>query len=92
MRLVIIFFILFQGSVAIAQNEQSLPESTPTPETPESVTSDADMEEDLSLHYPSIDSMFTLYLHIQYVNMLAESLLHYDERTQAIRIGVSIVR
>jgi len=33
-----------------------------------------------------------LYLHVQYVNTLAESLLHYDKRTQAIRIGVSIVR
>jgi len=33
-----------------------------------------------------------LYLHVQYVNMLAESLLNYDERTEAIRIGVSIVR
>ena len=61
MRIVIIFFILFQGAVAIAQDERSLPESTPTPETSESVTSDTDMEEDPSLHYPSIDSMFTLY-------------------------------
>jgi phospholipase A1/A2 len=33
-----------------------------------------------------------IYLHIQYVDCLAESLLHYDERTQALRIGVSIVR
>ena len=33
-----------------------------------------------------------LYLHIQYVNSLAESLLHYDRRTKAVRIGVSIVR
>ena len=33
-----------------------------------------------------------LYLYIQYVNCLAESLLHYDERTEALRIGVSIVR
>jgi hypothetical protein len=79
MRIVIILFILLQGAVAIAQEEQSLPESTSTTETSESVTSDADMEEDLSLH-------------IQYVNTLAESLLHYDERTEAIRIGVSIVR
>ena len=33
-----------------------------------------------------------LYLHVQYVNTLAESLLHYDDRTKAIRIGVSIIR
>ena len=33
-----------------------------------------------------------LYLHVQYANSLAESLLHYDKRTEAIRIGVSIVR
>lgn len=33
-----------------------------------------------------------LYLHVQYVNSLAESLLNYDKRTKAVRIGVSIVR
>jgi hypothetical protein len=33
-----------------------------------------------------------LYLHFQYVSSLAESLLHYDRRTKAVRIGVSIVR
>lgn len=33
-----------------------------------------------------------LYLHVQYTNSLAESLLHYDKRTEAIRIGLSIVR
>ncbi len=33
-----------------------------------------------------------LYLHVQYVNSLAESLLHYDRRTKAVRIGLSIVR
>jgi len=32
------------------------------------------------------------YLHIQYVNSLAESLLDYDARNEAIRIGISIVR
>jgi len=32
------------------------------------------------------------YLQVQYVNGLAESLLNYDERTEAIRIGLSIVR
>lgn len=33
-----------------------------------------------------------LYLHAQYVNALAESLLDYSERKDAFRIGVSIVR
>ena len=33
-----------------------------------------------------------IYLHIQFVDTLAESLLKYEERTQAFRIGVSIVR
>lgn len=33
-----------------------------------------------------------LFLHVQYVNALAESLLHYDERNEAVRIGLSIVR
>jgi len=33
-----------------------------------------------------------LYLHIQYVNCLAESLLHYTDRTKALRIGVAVVR
>ena len=47
--------------VAIAQDDQLSPESTSTPETSESIVSDADMEEVLPLHYPSIDSMFTLY-------------------------------
>jgi len=33
-----------------------------------------------------------LYLHVQYVNSLADSLFHYDKRTKVVRIGVSIVR
>lgn len=33
-----------------------------------------------------------LYLQIEYVNALAENLLHYSERTEAIRIGIAIVR
>lgn len=32
------------------------------------------------------------YLQIQYVNALAESLINYDERTEALRIGLSIIR
>ena len=45
--------------------------------------------------YP-MDRLFSanpqLYLHVQYVNALAESLLNYSERNEALRIGVSIVR
>ncbi|MDH7599202.1 MAG: phospholipase A [Sedimentisphaerales bacterium] len=33
-----------------------------------------------------------LYLHVQYVNCLAESLLYYQERTKAFRIGFAVVR
>lgn len=33
-----------------------------------------------------------VYLHAQYVNTLAESLLEYQERTRAVRLGISIVR
>ena len=32
------------------------------------------------------------YLQVQYVNALAESLINYDERTEALRIGLSIIR
>ena len=61
MRIVIIFFILLQGMVAFAQDEPSPPGSPSGSELSESGTSEVDTEEDLSLHYPSIDSMFTLY-------------------------------
>jgi phospholipase A1/A2 len=33
-----------------------------------------------------------LFVHVRYVNALAESLLDYTERNEAVRIGVSIVR
>lgn len=33
-----------------------------------------------------------LYLQVEYVNALAESLLHYTDRTEALRIGLAIVR
>jgi outer membrane phospholipase A len=33
-----------------------------------------------------------IYLHLQYVNALAESLINYQNRTEAFRIGFSIVR
>jgi phospholipase A1 len=33
-----------------------------------------------------------IYLNVQYVSTIAENLLHYDERTEALRIGLAIVR
>lgn len=33
-----------------------------------------------------------IYLHLQYVNALAESLINYQDRTEAFRIGFSVVR
>jgi len=33
-----------------------------------------------------------IYLHLQYSNALAESLLHYQDRTEAFRLGISLVR
>lgn len=49
----------------------------------------------LDLTYPislSIFSNLSLYLHAQYADALAETLLNYKERTQAFRIGISLVR
>jgi phospholipase A1 len=49
----------------------------------------------LDLVYP-LNKIFSeilgIYLNVQYVSSLAESLLHYDERTEALRIGLAIVR
>jgi len=39
-----------------------------------------------------IDTNLQIYLHAQYVNALAESLLNYQDRTRAFRLGISIVR
>ena len=39
-----------------------------------------------------INNSLDLYFYAQYSNMLAESLLNYNERTQAFRVGLSIVR
>lgn len=33
-----------------------------------------------------------LYLHVQYVNALGESLLRYTEKSEAFRIGISVIR
>ena len=35
---------------------------------------------------------FDIYLQLQYSNALAESLLHYQERTEALRLGIALVR
>ena len=61
MRLLIIIFILLQGVIAIA--EEGKPTLTPTriSETSQSASTDADPDEDQSLRYTRIDSMFTLY-------------------------------
>jgi phospholipase A1/A2 len=39
-----------------------------------------------------ISTHLKIYLHAQYVDSLAESMLHYQDRTHALRIGFSIVR
>ena len=49
----------------------------------------------LNLTYPLHKIFFNnldLYLQVQYVNALAESLIDYTERSQALRIGFAIVR
>jgi outer membrane phospholipase A len=47
------------------------------------------------LSYPIsnlINNNFDLYLQLQYTNSLAESLLDYQDRTETLRVGFSIVR
>ena len=39
-----------------------------------------------------INGISGMYLQVQYVNALAESLINYDERIEAFRIGLSIIR
>jgi outer membrane phospholipase A len=51
----------------------------------------AQMDLTLPLHTFFFDHL-DLYLQVQYVNSLAESLLDYTNRTQALRIGFAIVR
>jgi phospholipase A1/A2 len=49
----------------------------------------------LDLTYPIcrlLNQNVDLYFHVQYENALAESLLHFRERTEAVRMGFSIVR
>jgi len=40
----------------------------------------------------AISDNFSAYMHVQYANVLAENLLNYRERTEAIRVGLSFVR
>jgi outer membrane phospholipase A len=49
----------------------------------------------LDMTYPLSMAFFSnleVYLHLQYVDTLAETLKNYEERTEAFRIGFSIVR
>jgi len=49
----------------------------------------------VDLTYPLDRYIFenlSMHLHMQYTNSLAESLLHYQERTRALRIGFTIIR
>lgn len=49
----------------------------------------------VDLSYPLdrlFDTHLQIYLQAQYVNALAESLLNYQERTRAVRLGISVVR
>jgi outer membrane phospholipase A len=49
----------------------------------------------VDLSYPVGESLFNninLYLHVEYINALAENLLYYEDRTEAFRIGISFVR
>ncbi len=49
----------------------------------------------LDVTYPLRKSLFdslNLYLHLQYFNGLAESLINYRQRTEALRIGFSFIR
>jgi phospholipase A1 len=43
------------------------------------------------VHHYLYDNL-SFFLHMQYVNTLAESMLNYHERTEAFRLGVSFVR
>ncbi len=56
---------------------------------PEGTSVQVDMTYPLSMAF---FSNLETYLHVQYANNLAETLLNYEERTEAFRIGFSIVR
>jgi phospholipase A1 len=49
----------------------------------------------IDLTYPLHQYIFknlSMHLHVQYTNSLAESLLHYQDRLRAVRIGFTIIR
>jgi outer membrane phospholipase A len=49
----------------------------------------------IDLSYPVygyLSENLEVYLHCQYVNALAESLLNYQERTEALRLGIDFIR
>ncbi len=49
----------------------------------------------VDLNYPIhqyLSDNLSVYLHAQYVNSLAESLINYQERTEAFRLGISFIR
>lgn len=49
----------------------------------------------VDLSYPAgqaLSDNINVYLHFQYVNALAESLLNYQDRTEAFRLGFSFIR
>ena len=47
---------------------------------------------ELNLTYPLDINNFQLYLQVQYSNVLAESLLNYRERNEALRLGFTVIR
>ncbi len=47
---------------------------------------------ELNLSYPLDINNVELYLQVQYSNVLAESLLSYNERNEALRIGFAVIR
>lgn len=47
---------------------------------------------EINLTYPMNINNIELYLNVQYANVLAESLIDYKNRTEALRIGFSFVR
>ncbi|MCA1765309.1 MAG: phospholipase A, partial [Desulfobulbaceae bacterium] len=49
----------------------------------------------IDLNYPvhgGISENIQIYLHLQYVNALAESMLNYRDRTEALRLGITFIR
>ncbi|MBU1386917.1 MAG: phospholipase A [Proteobacteria bacterium] len=47
---------------------------------------------DLSYPLHTFENEFSFYLHLQYFNGYAENLLHYKDKDEIVRLGISIVR